>query len=119
MNKLFSVAGVSTLPTGQVKIRLATDLAFRTKQLTQAEHTDIRLIELGTELSKEDAIAALADHEDYQDAMAQEVIGTAVQKIEDDLAVAERREAKATVTKEVVFTPDVTKELSMAFTPDL
>lgn len=116
MTRLYSVAGVSTLPNGQMKTRVATDLAFREKQLTKAKHTDIRLIELGTELSKKDAMLAIKELPKFSDAPAQAAIDAVLNKIAANEALEARRAAKA--TKAVTFTPDVTKGVDITFTPD-
>jgi len=56
--KLFTVAGVSRTPKGELKARFATDLVTRTKVL-QKDQTDIDLIELKEPMSKADAVAFL------------------------------------------------------------
>jgi hypothetical protein len=64
MDKLFSVAGVSTL-NGVVKYRVANSLK-REAILKKSGHTDIKLIELPNTMSKEDAFAFIAAHADFQ-----------------------------------------------------
>jgi hypothetical protein len=57
MEKLFSVAGTSSLE-GVVKFRVANgSAAARTKVLERSGHTDIKLVDLAKPMSKEDAIA--------------------------------------------------------------
>ena len=57
MEKLFTVAGTSALE-GVVKFRVANgSAAARTKVLTRSGHTDIKLVDLATPMSKDDAIA--------------------------------------------------------------
>jgi hypothetical protein len=57
MEKLFTVVGTSALE-GVVKFRVANgSAAARTKVLTRSGHTDIKLVDLATPMSKEDAIA--------------------------------------------------------------
>ena len=56
--KLFTVAGVSRTPKGELKARFATDLVTRTKVL-QKDQTDIDLIELKEPMSKSAAVAFL------------------------------------------------------------
>ena len=63
MDKLFSVAGVSTL-NGVVKYRVANSLK-REAILKKSGHTDIKLIELPNPMSKEDAFAFIAAHDDF------------------------------------------------------
>jgi hypothetical protein len=64
MDKLFSVAGVSTL-NGVVKYRVANSLK-REAILRKSGHTDIKLIELPNPMSKEDAFTFIASHADFQ-----------------------------------------------------
>jgi hypothetical protein len=78
-NNTFTIAGLSTL-NGVVKMRFANDLAERVKVLTKNEHTDVHLIDLGTELTKIDCAKALLAHKDFKDAEAQAVITAYVTK---------------------------------------
>jgi hypothetical protein len=64
MDKLFSVAGVSTL-NGVVKYRVANSLK-RDAILRKSGHTDIKLIELPNPMTKEDAFTFIACHADFQ-----------------------------------------------------
>jgi hypothetical protein len=64
MDKLFSVAGVSTL-NGVVKYRVANSLK-REAILKKSCHTDINLVELPNPMTKEDAFAFIAAHADFQ-----------------------------------------------------
>ena len=57
MDKMFTVAGVSTL-NGVVKYRVANSLK-RDAVLKKSGHTDIKLIELPNPMTKEDAVAYL------------------------------------------------------------
>lgn len=69
MDKLFAVAGISTLE-GEIKVRFAKNLA-RGKILEKNGHTAVRLIELDAPMEKADAVAWLAKHADFQDRDAQ------------------------------------------------
>ena len=71
--KTFSVAGVSTFK-GETKVRFANDFVSRIKILDKNEHTDVELIELGTELSKEDVCKVLVAHPKFQVVAAQVAI---------------------------------------------
>ena len=71
--KTFSVAGVSTV-NGQTKIRFANDYVGRFKVLIKNEHTDIKLIELGGEFTKEQICQVLMSHPDFQDEVSQTAI---------------------------------------------
>jgi hypothetical protein len=68
--KTFSVAGVSTF-NGTTKVRFANDFVSRIKILAKNLHTDVELIELGTELSKEDVCKVLVAHPKFQSEAAQ------------------------------------------------
>ena len=71
--KTFSVAGVSTFK-GVTKVRFANDFVNRIKILAKNEHTDVELIELGTELTKEDVCKVLVAHPKFQGVAAQVAI---------------------------------------------
>jgi hypothetical protein len=71
--KTFTVAGVSTFK-GVTKVRFANDFVSRIKILDKNEHTDVELIELGTELSKEDVCKVLVAHPKFQGVAAQVAI---------------------------------------------
>lgn len=58
MSKSFTVAGTSVL-NGKEKVRFANDLATRIKVLNRNGHTDVDLIELPTEMDKEQAVVYL------------------------------------------------------------
>jgi hypothetical protein len=90
MEKLFTVAGTSNL-NGVVKFRFANDLKSRVKVLQRNGHTDIDLMELPTEMTKEQAIAFL----EAQDTPAED---TAVETAE---SVRESLEADGEDTSEM------------------
>lgn len=69
MDKVFAVAGVSKLD-GAVKVRFAKDMS-RVKVLEKNGHTEVRLMELPKAMTKEQAVAFLLAHADFQDAIAQ------------------------------------------------
>ena len=71
--KTFSVAGVSTFK-GVTKVRFANDFVSRIKILDKNEHTDVELIELGIELTKEDVCKVLVAHPKFQGEAAQDAI---------------------------------------------
>lgn len=71
--KTFSVAGVSTL-NGVTKVRFANDYVNRFKILAKNGHTDIELIELGSELTKADICQVLIAHPKFQGEAAQSAI---------------------------------------------
>lgn len=53
--KQFNTVGVSRM-AGEVKIRMANDIEWRTFMLTKEGHTDIQLVDLGETMSKTDAV---------------------------------------------------------------
>lgn len=73
-SKTFSVAGVSTHPNGQTKVRFAKDFVSRFKILNKNKHTDIRLIELGGEFTKAEICKILFNHTEFQDELAQTAV---------------------------------------------
>ena len=78
--KTFQICGVSNVK-GTLKIRFANNtVAARTKILEKAEHTDVRLVDLGEGTRLELAQRMLA-HETFQDAEAQEVISKEIERL--------------------------------------
>jgi hypothetical protein len=71
--KTFSVAGVSTF-NGVTKVRFANDFVSRIKILDKNDHKDVELIELGTELTKEEVCKVLVAHPKFQSETAQAAI---------------------------------------------
>jgi len=67
MSRMYTVAGVSTTPRGLRKIRFANDITDRVIQLSRKGHSDIRLVDFGTRMSKAQAVAALLEHAEFQD----------------------------------------------------
>jgi hypothetical protein len=84
--KTFSVAGISTLPSGQTKIRFAKDFVDRFKVLAKNGHSDIRLIELGGEFTKAEIAKILINHPQFQDEAAQSAITDYVTRNAKDIA---------------------------------
>lgn len=90
MEKLFTVAGTSNL-NGVVKFRFANDLKSRVKVLERNGHTEINLIELPAEMTKEAAIAYLetlvapADTTEQQIADMEAEGGATAQSIRADM----------------------------------
>lgn len=58
-DKTFTVAGVSTL-NGKTKVRFANDIEQRVYMLEYTGHTDIMLLALPSEMTKEQAVLHLA-----------------------------------------------------------
>ena len=65
-DKTFKVAGISKL-NGDYKVRFANDLAIRIKVLARNGHTDVDLIQLPTEMDKEQAVLFLKGLERFKD----------------------------------------------------
>ena len=71
-DKLFTVCGVSKLD-GEYKVRFAND-TMRIKVLSKHGHEDIRLYDLETEMTKTDAVKAIALLDEFADVQAQSAI---------------------------------------------
>jgi len=102
-SKTFSVAGVSTLPSGATKIRFAKDFVDRFKVLAKNGHTDIRLIELGGEFTKTEIAQILLNHAEFQDELAQNAITEYVVRNAPELA--KELESKQEETEEEISDP--------------
>ena len=63
LEKKFTVAGVSTL-NGTVKYRFANSIK-RDAILRKSGHTDIKLVELPNEMTKDEAVAYIDAHTDF------------------------------------------------------
>jgi hypothetical protein len=72
-SKTYTVAGVST-HKGVTKVRFANDFVNRIKILQKNDHTDIELLELDSEMTKEDICKMLMDHPKFQNEAAQGAI---------------------------------------------
>jgi hypothetical protein len=102
-SKTYSVAGVST-QDGVTKVRFANDLVNRIKILTKNDHTDIELIELGAEMTKEEICKVLMDHPKFQSEAAQGAIAEYVTrnvKAPAPKAAPKAKAPKAKTTTEV------------------
>ena len=96
--KTFSVAGVSTL-NGVTKVRFANDFVNRFKILAKNDHTDIELIELGSELTKEEVCKVLVAHPKFQGEAAQAAIGEYLTRNVKQPKVAKTPKTKTKMTK--------------------
>lgn len=70
--KTFNTVGVSR-QFGKIKIRMANDIEWRKFMLTKEGHVDILLVNLGEQLSKEDAVLRameLPEFENHEEAQA-------------------------------------------------
>lgn len=91
-DKLFSVAGVSTL-NGETKVRFANDV-MRIKVLAKNGHTDITLVELPSEMTKLEAAEFIGTLPEFQNDVAQEAIAEAVGKRAPKAPKVEAKPAK-------------------------
>lgn len=91
MEKLFKVAGVSTL-NGEVTVRYANDLT-RVKVLEKNGHTNVHLVDLPNEMNKDDAVAFLRTHPEFSDAAMQAVFAA------NEAAKAEKAQPKVKAQK--------------------
>lgn len=96
-DKLFSVAGVSTL-NGETKARFANDV-MRVKVLRKNGHTDIVLVELPSEMTKLAAAEFIQGLPEFASPQAQAAIDEAIGKRESKPKVERRPAAKAKVVK--------------------
>ena len=72
-DKLFNIVGVSKHPELGYKVRFATDM-LRIKNLAKSGHSDIRLAELDTAVTKYEAVKQIQTMGDFADAAAQAAI---------------------------------------------
>ena len=84
--KTFSVAGTSRLPNGTVKVRFSKDFVSRIKILNKNGHSDIELIELGSEMSKAEICQMLINHPNFQSEEQQGAIAEFVVRNCKDIA---------------------------------
>lgn len=102
-SKTYTVAGVSTHKS-VTKVRFANDFVNRIKILQKNDHTDIELLELDTEMTKEDICKMLMDHPKFQNEAAQGAIAEYVTrnvKAEAPKAAPKAKAPKAKATSEV------------------
>jgi hypothetical protein len=103
-SKTYSVAGVST-HKGVTKVRFANDFVNRIKILQKNEHTDIELLELDSEMTKEDICKMLMDHPKFQNEAAQGAIAEYVTR--NVKSEAPKAAPKAKAPKTVKATTEV------------
>jgi hypothetical protein len=72
-DKTYSVVGTTVQPDGKLKIRW-TNNVMRVKILMREGHTDIRLANLGKEMTKLEAVKAMQSLDEFQEAKYQSVI---------------------------------------------
>jgi hypothetical protein len=75
----YTVVGVST-QHHKTRVRFANDLVTRLKVLSREGHSDIRLVELDTAMTRTQCIEHLAAHPEFQDTLAQDAIAIYVRR---------------------------------------
>lgn len=105
-SKTYTVAGVST-HKGVTKVRFANDFVNRIKILQKNEHTDIELLELDSEMTKEDICKMLMDHPKFQSEAAQGAIAEYVTRNVKSEAPKAAPKAKATKAPKTKTTTEV------------
>ena len=101
-SKTYTVAGVSTHKS-VTKVRFANDFVNRIKILQKNDHTDIELLELDTEMTKEDICKMLMDHPKFQNEAAQGAIAEYVTRnVKAEAPKAKAPKAKATKATKAV-----------------
>ena len=100
MDKMFAVAGISTLE-GDTKVRFAKDLA-RVKVLEKNGHKDIKLVDLPKQMTKAEAVAFLKTHAQFKDAAAQAVLNA----YGDDKPAKSKDVDASKLVKKAVKTPE-------------
>lgn len=103
---LFSVCGVTVQPDGQMKVRWTNNI-FRIKILDREGHTDIRLADLGRQMSKYEAVKAIQSLDEFQDAAAQSVIA---EYLEEKAPRATRPAVKSAPAADVTTTAPAATE---------
>jgi hypothetical protein len=101
-----TVVGIAEIDGGY-KLRWSNSLKVCLKRLTRQESKDIRMIEIGEELSKFEAAVWLRDHADYQDFEAQYII---LEYLDKQIA----KPIKEKVAKQVSDKPKAVKASGMA-----
>jgi hypothetical protein len=93
-DKMFTVFGVSK-QNGEYKVRFATDL-MRVKVLAKHGHEDIRLVEVGTAVTKYEGIKQIQGMSEFADAAAQSAI---LEYLEDKAPKAAKAKTGPAVSK--------------------
>jgi hypothetical protein len=105
-DKKYSVAGVTIQPDGVMKVRWTNNI-MRIKILHREGHTDIRLADLGKEMSKYDCIKAIQSLDEFQDAAAQSCIA---EYLEEKAPKATRPAVSSAPAADVAQTAPATTE---------
>jgi hypothetical protein len=94
-DKLFTHVGVSKHPELGYKVRFATDM-LRIKNLGKSGHSDIRLAELDTAVTKYEAVKQISTMAEFSDAAAQAAI---TEYLEEKAPKASKPAAKGVAVK--------------------
>ncbi len=96
-DKLFTVAGVSTLD-GEMKVRFANDI-LRLKVLAKHGHEDITLVELENPMTKLDAVKFIKGLDEFSSVAAQAAIADYLDRKDEKPVKATKAAAPAKATK--------------------
>ena len=96
-DKLFTVAGVSTL-NGEMKVRFANDI-LRLKVLAKHGHEDITLVELENPMTKLDAVKFIKGLAEFSGVAAQAAIADYLDRKDEKPVKATKAAAPAKATK--------------------
>lgn len=95
-DKLFTVAGVSTL-NGEMKVRFANDI-LRLKVLAKHGHEDITLVELENPMTKLDAVKFIKTLDEFSGVAAQAAIADYLDRKDEKPVKATKAAAPAKTT---------------------
>ena len=103
-DKLFTVAGVSTLD-GETKVRFAND-TLRLKVLMKHGHTDPILVELPEAMTKLEAVKFIKTLDEFEGVNAQSAIADYLDRKDEAPKAAPTPKAKAKATAKVAENED-------------
>jgi hypothetical protein len=99
-DKTYSVVGTTVQPDGQLKIRWTNNI-MRIKILMREGHTDIRLADLGKEMTKYEGVKAIQSLDEFKEAKYQSVIAEYLEEKAPKAAEVVAPVATATETETV------------------
>jgi hypothetical protein len=112
-DKQFNVFGVSKL-NGEYKVRFANDI-LRSKVLVKHGHLDVRLEDVGSNMSKYDGIKAIQGLDVFQDAAAQSAIAEYLEEKAPKATVAPvKAPAKAKTAKKAEIASNDAQAIAQA-----
>ena len=111
-DKMFKIVGISN-KDGDYKVRFANDI-MRIKVLAKGGHTDVRLMELDTPMSKMEAVVAMSKQDEFQDVAAKATIAEYIERN----TPKRKPESTPTATKKAVAVKAPTKAKAVKVTED-